>query len=232
MADLNSTTVQSVCRKCALFTFCETADRSLVSSRKTLHRKELLYTYHDSFHFIYAISSGAIKTFQVDLEGQERIHQFYYCGELLGFDAIHTQYHPFSATAVAPSQVCRIPYSELLALISKNPSLYEKLLSLVSQRFHFGLNLMSNSAEQRIACFLLELINRLHLQSEALGFELLMSRQDIAHYLGLATETISRVFTRLQQNQLISIVNKRIKILDLAGIQWIAQKGVRDSSDY
>lgn len=196
-----------------------------------LKRQETLYSYHDTFHSIYAVSSGAIKTVHIDLEGNQHIQQFYFQGEILGFDAIHPTHHPFSAISVTSSEICKIPYSSLMNFMSLNHQFYTQLIAKISQRFNFGLYVNSYSAQQRLACFLLELTKRLNIDKTTLELELLMSRQDIAHYLGLATETISRVLTRFQQKNIIEIAHKKIKIIDIDALQWIAQDGMlnRDS---
>ncbi len=199
---------------------------SLATSRKYLKRQETLYSYHDAFHSIYAVSSGAIKTVHIDLEGNQHIQQFYFQGESLGFDAIYPNYHPFSAITITASEICKIPYNTLMNFISLNHQFYPQLISKISQQFNFGLYVNSYSAEQRIACFLLELIKRLDIDKTNLEFDILMSRQDIGHYLGLATETISRVLTRFQQRHLIETAQKKMKICDINALQWIAQDGI------
>lgn len=198
---------------------------SLVTSRKYLKRQETLYSYHDAFHSIYAVCSGAVKTVHIDLEGNQQIQQFYFPGEILGFDAIYPNYHPFSAITVTASEVCKISYNTLMNFTSLNNQFYPQLISQISQRYNFGLYVNSYSAEQRLACFLLELIKRLDINEERLEFDILMSRQDIGYYLGLATETISRVLTRFQQRHLIEAAHKKMKICNIQGLQWIAQGG-------
>lgn len=219
----------SACGQCVFFSFCQQENPPLKLLKKSLKRNELLYSHHDPLHFIYIVSSGAIKTFQVNIHGQERIHQFYFAGEVMGFDAIHSKYYPFSAISIAKSQICQVPYPHLLEFISKHPVLYAHLLSTISQRFHFGLYVTNYSAEQRIACFLLELVKRLHVDAVEPEFALHMSRQDIGHYLGLAAETISRVLTRFQQNHILWAMHKKIKVLDMNSLQEIANKGLTEA---
>ncbi len=214
------------CPSCGLFSFCKQSKMSLVTSRRYLKAQETLYSYHDAFHSIYTVSSGAVKTVHIDLEGNQHIQQFYFQGEILGFDAIYPNHHPFSAITVTASEICKIPYSTLMDFIASNHQFYTQFISKISQRFNFGLYVNSYSAEQRLACFLLELIKRLNVDRANLEFDIMMSRQDIGHYLGLATETISRVLTRFQQRNIIIITShKKMKISDMNALQWIAQDG-------
>lgn len=219
------------CKNCMLYCFCSApmdyqalSAQLLVRKKHKLKHKELLYSYRDQFANVYAVKAGGLKTYHVDADGQERIHQFYLAGEILGFEAIYTDYYPFSAIAIASDTVvCEIPYESLLGYVYSYPELHRKILYFMSQRYTFGLYITAPSAEQRLAAFLLELSGRLHAQEQRQEFSLSMSRQDIGNYLGLAAETVSRLFTRLQQSNIISANNRKIKILEMRKLQWLAQ---------
>lgn len=212
-----STQDQQACDRCKLNFICsETSRESPIAIRQHgLKRKERLFSSNDAFTSIYAIHSGAMKTFHLDFSGQERIHQFYLPGEMLGFEAVYLNYYPLSAVAMVNTKVCQIPYERLLQFVFSRPEWHRKIISMISQRFNFGQYIASLTAEQRIASFLLEMSQRLFVDGESVEFELVMSRQDIGYYLGLATETVSRVFTRFKLANFIAINNKKITLLEI-----------------
>lgn len=217
------------CQHCMLYCFCLQAanankPQTLVHKKRQLKPKELLYSCRDKFSNIYAIKAGAVKTFGIDMEGKEHIHHFYLAGEMMGFEAVHAGCYPFSAISMsAETEVCEIRYEHLLEAIFSHPDLHRKILSFISQRFNFGLYVTAPHAVQRLASFLLELEQRLHAETSCSEFTLCMSRQDIGNYLGLATETVSRIFTRLQRDRIISVSNRKVKVLALEKLRWIAQ---------
>lgn len=231
MAIKELTQEKSSCHHCIFTSFCQRAAPAspLVSGRQLLKRRESLYSYRDAFSHLYAIKSGAVKTFHVDLEGQESIHQFYLAGEILGFEAIYLNHYPFSAIAITNTTVCRIPYERLINLISSRPDLNRHLLTSISQRFSFGQYVTAPTADQRLSAFLLELSRRQPDCNTPIELDLCMSRQDIGNYLGLAAETISRILSRFQKNRLLVIKSKKIKLLDHTQLQWIAQDGLAKS---
>lgn len=220
---------QSVnCKKCDLYAFCETSDAAspFVTHRRQMMRKETLYSYKDKLTALYAIHSGAIKTYHIDMQGQERVVQFYLAGDLLGFEALHDAHYPFSAMSLSPSEVCEISIEQFMTHLASEPHLQKTILSKLSQRFNFGHYINAASAEQRIASFLLELSKRLDKDESLKEIELSMSRQDIGNYLRLAAETISRVLTRFQQMKLIVCRHKNIQIKDKCRLHYIAQDGL------
>lgn len=218
-----STQDQQTCDRCKLNFICSEASRGspFVIRQHGLKRKERLFSSNDAFTSIYAIHSGAMKTFHLDFSGQERIHQFYLPGELLGFEAVYSNYYPLSAVAMVNTSVCQVPYERLLQFVFSRPEWHRRIISMISQRFNFGQYIASLTAEQRIAAFLVEMSRRLFVDGESVEFELVMSRQDIGYYLGLATETVSRVFTRFKQTNFIAINNKKIALIEMDKLQGL-----------
>ncbi len=211
------------CSHCALHFLCENSRYKLIVHTSTLKRKESLYSYMDPFTSTYAVRSGAIKTYHVDIEGNERINQFYLAGELLGFEAISLNHYPFSAMAIVDTTLCHLSYKRLLEYISAFPQGYSTILEKVTKRFNYGQYLTLHTSEQRVASFLLEFSQRVQMKEDNPEFDMIIPRQDIGHYLGLAPETISRLFLRLQQARLIKVSNKKIKLLNVARLKSIIQ---------
>lgn len=195
----------------------------IIRRARPLQRGEYLYHLGEQFQNIYAVKSGALKVYKANESGDEQILGFYLPGELLGLDAIETREHICTAIALETSSICAIPFSRLEELSLKLPGLQHQLHRLMSRELsseNRSLMLLGKrSAEEKIATFLVNLSTRLHMLGySASEFRLPMSRQEIGNYLGLTVETVSRIFSRLQRENLINIDRKLIKITDNKGL--------------
>ncbi len=179
--------------------------------------------FHQGQHFmqLFAVRSGAIKTTMVMDSGIEQITGFYLPGEIIGLESIGNPTYVNSAYALETTSVCAIPYEELSGLGRMIPTLQDHVLGLMSneirQGHHVMLAISKLAASERVAMFLLAISARY--QKRRLSgdhFHLPMSRGDIGNYLGLTIETISRIFTQLQQQRIIEVQNKDIQILERA----------------
>jgi CRP/FNR family transcriptional regulator len=138
---------------------------------------------------------------------------------LIGLDALGEGSHRCEAIALTTASVCDVPFEELAVIAAQIPKLQQQLLRVIGQSLnrdsdHLDL-LLRRQANERIALFLHSLGERyrtIGLSAEA--FRLPMSREDIAHYLGLALETVSRGFTRLQEDGVISVQGRHVEIVD------------------
>lgn len=190
----------------------------IVSRKRPLQRGAALFNQGDQFGALYAIRSGSIKSFTVSDDGREQINAFHLPGEILGLDAISDSSHPSSAMALETTSVCELPFERLHALAHEIKGLQHQLLRVMSRELNaderFMRILASRNAEERLAGFLLNLAARHGMRGySSTEFNLSMSRHDIANYLGLAVETVSRLFTRFQQDGLIEAHRKAVKIL-------------------
>ncbi len=223
------------CKDCNLFRLClpvgidaaqlEVLD-SIIKRRQPLKRGEHLFQAGTSFQSIYAVRSGSLKSYSATEDGQEQVTGFHLPGELLGLDALHSGVHCCSAKALETTSLCEIPYNQLGALAEQMPGLQQQLLNIMSQELQHDQSLFRllgrKSAEERLAALLLSLSERYQRRGfVATEFHLSMSRNDIANYLGLAVETVSRVFGRFQEEGLLSVQRKHIRILDMARLQGI-----------
>ncbi len=130
-----------------------------------------------------------------------------------------TETYPVSAQALETTSVCEIPFERLDELSEQLPQLRRQLMRLMSREIRDDQQMMlllsKKTADERIATFLVNLSARFRARGfSAQQFRLAMSRNEIGNYLGLAVETVSRVFTRFQQNGLISAEGKEVHILD------------------
>ncbi|TAK77619.1 MAG: cyclic nucleotide-binding domain-containing protein [Gammaproteobacteria bacterium] len=201
------------CTRCTFAPFCLTEEHRAAKQFRTLERNETLCLPKNKFQNLYVVQHGALKTYQTEADGKELIRGFYFANEILGYEAIYTGHYLFSAVALAETLVCEIPYNHFLESLQSKPALQKRILYLISRQLNVGSYLLSTTAEQRLAAFLIDLSVRLHPLEMKLEFLLPMSRQDIGNYLGLTAETISRIFSRLQKNNIVSIDHKKIHLL-------------------
>ncbi len=186
---------------------------------------ESIFRTGDRFGAIFAVRSGTVKTRQVDMEGRELILGFYLPGELVGLNAIHPEIYPCDAIALDTVEVCRFSFPALATLAMRIPQVQKELFSRLSKDIgDASVRNQESSADERLAAFVLDLSSRY----EARGFSsqalhLSMSRSDIANYLGLASETVSRVLRRFQDGGLLAVDGRELTINNGAALKDIAK---------
>ena len=240
--DLPSSNV--TCNECSLHQLClpqsingNELDKldNIIERKKPLKRNEYLFQVGSPFDSIYVVRSGSLKTYSPTIDGQEQVTGFHLPGELLGLDAIGSGQHPCVAKALETTSVCEIPFESLEELTQTMPTLQHQLLRLMSKEIFDDQELMlllgKKTAEARLSAFLLSISLRFKQRGfSSTEFYLSMSRNDIANYLGLAVETVSRMFTRFQEDGIINAERKHIVINDwdtlqqLAGISQLSEK--------
>ena len=227
---------QISCNNCRLSSIClplalENNDidklDEIIQRGKPLQKGEHLYRDNDNFTSVYAVRSGTLKAYRVTDDGREQVTGFYFPGEVLGMDGINKNTHSCSAKALETSAVCEIPFEYLEDLSTKIPNLQRHFFQLMSREITEDQQLITmlskNSAEERIAALMISISSRnARRKLSSTNFRLPMSRIDIGNYLGLTVETVSRVFSRLQKLQLLEVSNKEIHIVDIDGLQDIA----------
>ena len=192
----------------------------LTRVKRRIAKGATLYRRGDSFESLYAVRSGSFKTVALCRQGEEKVTGLHLPGEVIGLDAISTKKHGYDAMALEDSVVCTIPFAALAAEAQRVPELQAQLLRIVSgdiARDH-GLMLVLGAldAEQRVVAFLLSLSQRYErLGYAATRFSLRMSREEIGSYLGLTLETVSRVFSRLQRDGVLTAHQKEVELRNL-----------------
>jgi CRP/FNR family transcriptional regulator, anaerobic regulatory protein len=198
----------------------------VVNLRRRLKRGEVLFTAGDAFHSIFAIRSGFFKTSVVDSEGREQVTGFSMGGELLGLDGLGRGQYNGTAVALEDCEVCVMPFAMIEEISRDVRGMQRHLHSVLAReivRDHGVMMLLgSMCAEERLATFLLNLSRRLERrgfsQSE---FHLRMTREEIGSYLGLKLETVSRIFSRFQEEGLVEVQQKHVRIVDIDGLQRV-----------
>ena len=197
---------------------------ALVGARRKVKRHQHLYRVGDAFESIYAVRTGSFKTDVLLEDGREQVTGFQMSGEILGLDGISTDTHTCNAVALEDSDVCIIPFANLETLSREVESLqhqFHKVMSREIVRDHGVMMLLgSMRAEERLAAFLINMSQRFTARGfSAAEFHLRMTREEIGSYLGLKLETVSRAFSRFQENGLIAVQQKHIRIRDIDGLK-------------
>ena len=228
--------IKIACQNCSLASLClplgmNPADveklEAIVKRTRPLRRGDHLFETDAPFRSLFAVKTGSIKTYALGADGSEQVLGFHLPGELIGLDAIQSEQHRCSARVLETSTVCELPFHRLEELASHIPSLQHQLFRLlskeISQDSDMAALLGRSTAEERLASFLLSLSERYHRRGfSAKEFILSMSRQEIGSYLGLALETVSRLFTRFQDDGILQVDRKHIAIKDMDRLKTLA----------
>lgn len=224
------------CSQCSLQQLClpagiDSSDMArldgIVKRRRPVGRGERLFRPGDALHAVYLARNGAFKTVSINEDGEEQVIGFHLPGELIGLDALGSGEHRCEAVALTTANVCEVPFEELSSVAAQLPSLQHQLMRVIGQSAdrdydHMEM-LVRKQANERIGLFLHSLSERLrHIGQSGSDFKLPMSREDIARFLGLAPETVSRGFTRLQEDGVIAVSVRRVEVLDSAELERLA----------
>ncbi|MBV8380831.1 MAG: helix-turn-helix domain-containing protein [Paucibacter sp.] len=197
---------------------------NIVSLRKNVARGQALFRHDAPFLGLYAVRTGFFKTSVPTGDGRDQVTGFQMAGEVLGLDGLGQERHACDAIALEDSQVCVIPYERMEDLSREFAGLQKQFLKIMSREIvrenSVMLLLGSMKADERVAAFLLNLTKRLQARGFSSSSVLLrMKREEIGSYLGLKLETISRAFSKLQEDGLIVVDQREIEIRDTAGLQ-------------
>lgn len=224
------------CKECSLSELClprglapaelEQLD-SIVRRTRPLRRGQHVFRIGDHMRALYAVRSGSVKAYVPVEDGEEQVLGFFLPGELLGLDAIEDSTHACSALALETTSLCELPFETLEHLCQNVSGLQRQMNRLAAReisRDHAMLLLLGKrSAEQRLAAFLLNLSERFAYRGfSPHAFNLRMSRRDIGNYLGLALETVSRLFARFQDEGLLTVDRRLVQINDLERLRATA----------
>ena len=218
---------ETTCQSCTLRSLClpllltnkdlDQLDAIIVRGRP-FKKGETLFRQGENFSSLYSLRSGCVKTYSVTDNGEEQITGFYLPGELIGLSGIDNGVYPINAVAIETTTVCEIPYQKFEQLTDQITELKRQLIHTMSKTIRQDMQMMmllsQKDAEARIANFLLDLSSRIHRRGYAADFLYLgMSRNEIANYLGLAVETVSRIFSRLQKSGAIQVNGRAVEIM-------------------
>lgn len=206
----------------------------IVRHTRKVDRGEYLYRSGEPLKSIYAVRSGSFKTTISNKDGAEQVTGFQLPGELMGMDAFGEGFHKCNAQALESSTICELPYSDFERLSGVIKGLRRQFLSMIGKEISHDhmmmLTLGQMAAEERLATFLYNLSQR-HRQRGFSEFEfvLTMPRHDMANYLGLAVETVSRLFSRMQDEKILEVSRRNIRIIDMPALCSLAHVECRSS---
>jgi CRP/FNR family transcriptional regulator, anaerobic regulatory protein len=232
---LNPQTMKVACSNCNLRELCMPMGLSpveldriddLVASRRKLKRGEMLFRNGEKFSSLFAIRTGFFKTCVASEDGRDQVTGFQMAGEIVGLDGIVNDHHTCNAVALEDAEVCIMPFDRIEELSREVNALQRHVHKIMSREIvrENGVMLLLGSmrAEERLAAFLLNLVQRLH----ARGFSqselvLRMTREEIGSYLGLKLETVSRTFSKFVDDGVVEVKQRHVRILNTDALKAI-----------
>ena len=228
-------TIKVACSNCNMRELClpkglsnDELDRidDLVATRRRVKRGDALFHNGEKFTNLFAIRTGFFKTCITSEDGRGQVTGFQMAGEIVGLDGIVNDTHTCDAIALEDSDVCVMPFSRIEEISREVSSLQHHAHRIMSREIvrEHGVILLLGSmrAEERLAAFLLNLVQRLHArgfsQSELI---LRMSREEIGSYLGMKIETVSRTFSKFVEENIVEVKQRHVRILDTNALKDI-----------
>ena len=196
----------------------------LVTTRRKIKKGTTLFSNGDKFTSLYAIRTGFFKTCLASEDGRDQVTGFQMAGEIIGLDGIVNDQHSCDAIALEDAEVCVMPFDRIEEISREVTALQHHVHKIMSREIvrEHGVMLLLGSmrAEERLAAFLLNLVQRLHSR----GFSqtelvLRMTREEIGSYLGLKLETVSRTFSKFVDDGIVEVNQRHVKILNAEALQ-------------
>jgi CRP/FNR family transcriptional regulator, anaerobic regulatory protein len=228
--------IKVACSNCNLRELCmpvglqpEDLDKidAVVAVRRKVKRGIPLFRNGEAFTSLYAIRTGFFKTCITTEDGRDQVTGFQMAGEIIGLDGIVNDHHTCNAVALEDAEVCVMPFDRIEELSREVIALQHHVHKIMSREIvrEHGVMLLLGSmrAEERLAAFLLNLVQRLH----ARGFSrselvLRMTREEIGSYLGLKLETVSRTFSKFVEDGTVEVKQRHVRILNTGALkQWV-----------
>ncbi len=199
----------------------------IVERKSPFRKNQHLFEVGQKFDSIFAIRAGAVKLYSYSDGGEEVIHGFYLPGDVIGFDGLVDKAYQYNAVALDTTSVCTLPYDELTDLSMKIPSLNHQMMTVMSKKMQDGLLhselLIKRNADQRVAHFIWYMAERNQHRGYAHNeFRLPILHRDVALYLGLTPETVSRILAKLNADEVVSWKKKEVVIFNENELRKIA----------
>ncbi len=198
----------------------------VVTVRRKIKRGGTLFRNGEAFTSLFAIRTGFFKTCVATEDGRDQVTGFQMAGEIIGLDGIVNDHHSCDAVALEDAEVCVMPFDRIEEISREVNALQNHVHKIMSREIvrEHGVMLLLGSmrAEERLAAFLLNLVQRLH----ARGFSqtelvLRMTREEIGSYLGLKLETVSRTFSKFVEEGIVEVKQRHVRILDADALKRI-----------
>jgi CRP/FNR family transcriptional regulator, anaerobic regulatory protein len=235
---LDAHSLKVACSNCNLRELCMPVGLSaeelvrideVVATRRKIKRGAILFRNGEVFQSLFAIRTGFFKTCVTAEDGRDQVTGFQMAGEIIGLDGIVNDHHTCDAVALEDAEVCVMPFDRIGDLSREVNALQHHVHRIMSREIvrEHGVMLLLGSmrAEERLAAFLLNLVQRLH----ARGFSrselvLRMTREEIGSYLGLKLETVSRTFSKFVEEGMVEVRQRHVRILDTDSLRAIVNR--------
>jgi CRP/FNR family transcriptional regulator len=233
-------TIKVACSNCNLRELCMPVGLSetelkrvdeLVAHRRSIKRGNALFHNGEPFSALYAVRTGFFKTSLTTEDGRDQVTGFQMAGEIIGLDGIVNDQHTCDAIALEDAEVCVMPFERIEEISREVGALQKHVHRIMSREIvrEHGVMLLLGSmrAEERLAAFLLNLVQRL----QARGFSkseliLRMTREEIGSYLGMKLETVSRTFSKFADEGIIEVKQRLIHIRDAGALKRLVNSQV------
>jgi CRP/FNR family transcriptional regulator len=198
----------------------------VVATRRHVKRGASLFSNGEEFTSLYAIRTGFFKTCIASEDGRDQVTGFQMAGEIIGLDGIVNDHHTCDAVALEDAEVCVMPFDQIEELSRDVSALQHHIHKIMSREIvrEHGVMLLLGSmrAEERLAAFLLNLVQRLHARGfSQLELILRMTREEIGSYLGLKLETVSRTFSKFAEDGIVEVKQRHLRILNTDALRLI-----------
>lgn len=232
---MNNETIKVACSNCNVRELCMPIGLSiaelsrvdeLVTTRRTIKRGTSLFRNGEKFTSLFAIRTGFFKTCVTTEDGRDQVTGFQMAGEIIGLDGIVNDQHTCDAIALEDAEVCVLPFDRIEEISREVNALQHHVHKIMSREIvrEHGVMLLLGSmrAEERLAAFLLNLVQRM----QARGFSkselvLRMTREEIGSYLGMKLETVSRAFSKFSEDGMVEVKQRHVHIKDAEGLKRI-----------
>ena len=235
--------LRRLCARCSLRNLCLPAGLSgpqvdalerHVQKRHPIKGGDHLIHAGQPSRAIYVVRNGSFKSYELLENGDTQIVGLHLPGELFGLDALAADHHRLSAEALETSTICALPLDDFHRTSREVPDVTRRIMTTVSRELIGAAEthslLARRSALERVALFLHRYCQRLHrAERNARSFELALSRQELANYLGLQLETVSRAFSRLRDAGVINAERRLVEVVSSDGLARAA--GIQDEPD-
>jgi CRP/FNR family transcriptional regulator len=237
---MNPNSIKVACSNCNLRELCMPLGLNddemkrideVVATRRKIARGETLFRNGEKFNALFAIRTGFFKTCISSEDGRDQVTGFQMAGEIIGLDGIVSDQHNCDAVALEDAEVCVMTFDRIEELSREINALQRHVHKIMSREIvrEHGVMLLLGSmrAEERLAAFLLNLVQRLH----ARGFSqselvLRMTREEIGSYLGLKLETVSRTFSKFVEDGIVEVKQRHVRILNTEALKLLVNPQV------
>lgn len=230
-----SITQKVACKDCRVWNLCivkglqsEGLEKlsAIITTPQPLRKNTHLHRQSDVFSSLYFIRSGSVKSYVTNANGDELAVSFLMPGEIIGLEGLYLKQNASSIVALEDTYLCEVPYKSLEKLFKSQPTLQNRFNELQSRRIVQELEMVmlrgQKTALHRLVAFLFNLSQRFELlRLSPITFRLPMTRKDIAACLGLTIETVSRLFTILQDQDLITAEGRYVTLTGLKREEYL-----------